>query len=548
MRPGAGSLLSTELSRALDLEAQEEWGFNVYSLIEAAGRLCAETFLKAFPETFKGRPRITVVAGTGNNAADAMVMQRYWLLSGLIDPFSSALIVSRLPKPGETTPWAQLFLSLQKMKVPVIGNREQGTGNGERGTGNREQGIGNILAQSDIIIDGIAGTGLKGPLRGTALEMVEAVNALKKKPERPPFASPRPPVPIIISIDLPSGNFDEWEQGMPIIEADVTLAVEPQKYCTYTPAARPYAGVILPVEGIFPRELISNFKGVELLNWENVRERISTVSADTYKNKRGMVEIRAGSPGTTGAAVIAARGAQAAGAGLIRLVAGDDIYPILASQVAGIMVAPESAENSVTGKRDFPPDALVIGPGWGKTINRTNVIEKALALEKEGVPLILDADAIELVRDTVFNGNAILTPHPGELSKYTGIEQKELLSHPTATLLKFAKEKNATILFKGHVITIASPDGRLGVIDGMAPGLASGGSGDLLAGFCGAIAARMKRENKFDSYNCAAIAAALLIASGKSRGNINRFTDPLELANTAADLAGAAWLKQIQGA
>jgi NAD(P)H-hydrate epimerase len=163
-------------------------------------------------------------------------------------------------------------------------------------------------------------------------------------------------------------------------------------------------------------------------------------------------------------------------------------------------------------------------------------------LEKQGTPVILDADAIELVRGTVFSGNTILTPHPGELSKYTGIEQKELLTRPAPILLDYASRYNVTILFKGHVITIATPDGKLGVLDGMAPGLASGGSGDLLAGFCGAIAARMKRENRFDAYNCATAAAALLIATGRSEEMKNRFTDPLELANKAADIAGAAWL------
>jgi NAD(P)H-hydrate epimerase len=146
------------------------------------------------------------------------------------------------------------------------------------------------------------------------------------------------------------------------------------------------------------------------------------------------------------------------------------------------------------------------------------------------------------VRDTIFNGNAILTPHPGELSRFTGIEQNELLSRPAPILLEFARRRNLTILSKGHVITIAAPDGRLGVLDGMTPGLAAGGSGDLLAGFCAAIAARMNREKVFDAYSCAAAAAALLVSSGRSEAMLNRFTDPMELANKAADLAGAAWL------
>ena len=96
---------------------------------------------------------------------------------------------------------------------------------------------------------------------------------------------------------------------------------------------------------------------------------------------------------------------------------------------------------------------------------------------------------------------------------------------------------------------IASFDGRLGVVDGMAPALASGGSGDLLTGFCAAISARMMQDGQgFDGYTCAAAAAALLIASVKSEELAGRFLDPLEVADKAARLAGEAWLPGHGGA
>jgi NAD(P)H-hydrate epimerase len=203
------------------------------------------------------------------------------------------------------------------------------------------------------------------------------------------------------------------------------------------------------------------------------------------------------------------------------------------------MVFPVSRSDSV----DFHADAILLGPGWGKTQDRVLVLEQALDLEKKGIPLILDADAIELAQDKVFDGNVILTPHPMEFSKFSGIAKEELLCRPVPILLKFAQKRKAVILFKGHVITIVAPDGRFGVLDGMTPGLAAGGSGDLLAGFCAAIAARMVQEGRFDGYTCAAAAAALLIESGRSEEFRTRFTDPLELANKAADLAGDAWLR-----
>jgi NAD(P)H-hydrate epimerase len=181
----------------------------------------------------------------------------------------------------------------------------------------------------------------------------------------------------------------------------------------------------------------------------------------------------------------------------------------------------------------------------------------------------LDADAIILAQNVVFHGNALLTPHPGELAAYSGIPKEELLENPVPRLLALAREKQAVFLFKSHVMFVASPDGRLGVVDGMNPALSAGGSGDLLAGFCAGIAARCRGiparcrgiparcrgiparcrgivqnadTQDVDLYACALAGASLLIRSAGDPRMVHRFADSLELADIAADLAGAAWL------
>jgi NAD(P)H-hydrate epimerase len=529
-------LVSAETSRKIDAEAQEEWGFNTFGLVEAAGRSCARVFAAAYPGLFRGCfPLVTAVIGTGNNGADALVMLRYLILSGLTDTLSSAVVVSSLPKQDDRTPCSETLRSLKKMKVPVL------VWNGDAGkaAGMPPQ---DALARADIIIDGIAGTGIKGPLKGTQEEMVLAVNAVKagsggKSPQgqvlKPHF---------VVSVDLPSGAFDEWKPGMSVVEAGATIAIEPQKLCLYNPALRVRAGAILPAGEVFPPMLIETHKGAELLDWDTAREFLPPVRPEAFKHQRGAVEIRAGSAGASGAALIAARGAQAAGAGLVRLIVDDAIYPVIASRTGGVMAVPAGQESGSPGR--FTPGAVLLGPGWGRTEARAAELEKSLKKEKEGTPLILDADAIALAKGRVFHGRAILTPHPGEFSEYTGIPSEEFLCQPAPLLLKTAEEKKAVIILKGHVITIASPDGRLGVIDGMVPGLAAGGSGDLLAGFCAALAARMAagKDKGFDAYACACTAAALLIAAGKSEKISRRFTDPMEIADQAADLAGRAWL------
>jgi NAD(P)H-hydrate epimerase len=333
---------------------------------------------------------------------------------------------------------------------------------------------------------------------------------------------------------------------MPVVKADAVLAIEPQKLCLYKPPARPFAGKILPVGGIFPQSLINQFEGVPLMDWESLSPEIDPVKPEAYKHQRGLVEIRAGSPGSTGAAKLAARGAQAAGAGLVRLIADPSIYPILANGAWGIMVVPGDVVKNPGPENPagrFSPGAALLGPGWGTGPDRARLLQNYLAREAEGMPLILDADAIALAGEAVFHGNAILTPHPGEFAAYTGINREEILADPIPVLSRAAREKKAVILFKGHVLYIASFDGRMGIIDGMAPALAAGGTGDVLAGFCAAIAARMKKTGEpFDGYTCAAAAAALLIRAAQSPDLAGRFADPLELAHRAASLAGAAWL------
>ncbi|MDR2537421.1 MAG: NAD(P)H-hydrate dehydratase, partial [Treponema sp.] len=351
--------------------------------------------------------------------------------------------------------------------------------------------------------------------------------------------------PFVVSIDVPSGCFDEWLPGMPLLRADATLGIEPLKAALYKPLVRIAAGTILPVGEFFaPKQMALFFRRteqrIELLDWEETRRRISVIKPDAYKYERGVAEIHAGSVGSAGAARIAAQGALSAGAGITRLIVDDALYPIVAVNAGGAMVAPVSATLAPeTSAPRFESNAILLGPGWGRSANRFTTLDAALAREAAGIPLILDADAIALAKGRVFHGNAILTPHAGEFAAYTGLHKEAALANPYPILTALAREKQATILFKSHVLIIAAPDGRVGVVDGMTPALGAGGSGDLLAGVCVALAARMKRADAFDGYTCATCAATLLIEAARG---VNAFVDPLDLATCVGKVAGAAWL------
>ncbi|MCL2191640.1 MAG: NAD(P)H-hydrate dehydratase [Treponema sp.] len=514
------ALAGTLGARSLDAEASEQWGLDPLALVEAAGRACADVLVLGIAGD-KGKPCFTVLAGSGNNAADALVMLRALVLGGHAEPDSCEVLIGRMPG-GEKTPVSQATLALQKLGVSV-----KTWDTGKRAFLDRPK-----AGRHRIVIDGIAGTGLDGPLRGTAQEMAEATNALHYDPERRDGNT-------VVSIDIPSGAFDGWQPKMAIVHADITLAIEPQKLCTYAPGVRPHAGTVLPVRGIFPPELIDKYRDAELLTWESASARVTPVPNTAHKYGRGLVEIRAGSMGMTGAARLAAQGSQATGAGMVRLVVDSSVYAAIAPACSGIMVVPESPAAAAGA---HSPDAVLLGPGWGKGEDRARILERFLPLEEKGLPLVLDADAIALAKDTVFHGNAILTPHMGEFASCLGLSKEEISAADIMQILRnFAEKKKATVLLKSHVMYVASPDGRLGVIDGMNPVLAAGGSGDVLAGFCAAIAAR-----GFDGYTCACAAATLLVRAAKTEGIANSFVDPGELARAAAAIAGGAWVRRGQ--
>jgi NAD(P)H-hydrate epimerase len=197
---------------------------------------------------------------------------------------------------------------------------------------------------------------------------------------------------------------------------------------------------------------------------------------------------------------------------------------------------------SMTGEKRFQPSAVLLGPGWGNTDDRRLIFEACLPLEKQGIPLVLDADAIPLAKNIAFHGNAIITPHTGEFSAFAEIPKEKILADPIPPLRHLASEKNMYILFKSHVMYIAAPDGRIGIVDGMKPVLAAGGSGDVLAGFCASIAARQKASGCFDGYACACAATSLLVRTAETDSIAGRFVDPVELARAAAAIAGGKWL------
>jgi hydroxyethylthiazole kinase-like uncharacterized protein yjeF len=223
---------------------------------------------------------------------------------------------------------------------------------------------------------------------------------------------------------------------------------------------------------------------------------------DAHKGTFGTVVVLAGSLGFTGAAYLAATGAARAGAGLVRLLVGETIYPILAAKCTEVMATPvpevgpgvvgHAAHDSVL-RHMTDAAAAVIGPGLGRDRSTWRlVLDLALHVE---CPLVMDADALNALADTPkgkrrLGKNRVLTPHPGEMARLTGKTTDAIAADRTGAARRAAKELGAVVVLKGAHTVVAHPDGRCSEDPHEVPALASGGTGDVLAGVIGALIAQ----------------------------------------------------------
>jgi NAD(P)H-hydrate epimerase len=402
---------------------------------------------------------LLAICGSGNNGGDALALLRHARFSGLK---RIAAILAKEP----TGLAAMQVASLKALGVEILSWPDDRAACAGR------------LAQASLVIDGLSGTGLSGPLREPQLSLLAAAAAVRASGA------------AIASIDLPSGLSDSYEEGWPIALAEWTLSVEPRKACLYYPAARESCGEIIPIEGVFPSDA-ELFPNALLLEAEDLRDLAPLPPDSSYKGTRGRVAVFAGSIGSSGAAVLSSRSCLAAGAGIVALFASKELFPVVAPMLDAVMVKYEPEDfRSIGGDARY--DALLIGSGWGREGNRSSELRSLL---ETGLPAVLDADAIYLYRDLVASGfrptsPLILTPHPGEFAALTGAKAHSALASPPATLAKAAKALNAVIILKSHVTWIASPGGEIAVWDGNESGLGTAGSGDVLAGLTAGLLAR----------------------------------------------------------
>jgi ADP-dependent NAD(P)H-hydrate dehydratase / NAD(P)H-hydrate epimerase len=425
---------------------------------------------------------LVALCGPGNNGGDALALLRLARFSGL-----GRLGAILAKEPGELA--SAYVASLRALGLPVLDWKT------ERGACEK------LLAEASLLVDGLSGTGLSGSLRGETASLLAAANEAVEGGSA-----------AIASIDLPSGLSDDFAESWPLARASWTLSVEPRKACLYYPAVRDSVGEIIPIEGIFPSDAAIAAEA-SLLEEADLASLAPPPPESAYKGSRGRVAVFAGSIGTSGAAVLSSRSCLAAGAGLVSLFASAELYPFVAPMLEAVMAKPESESFAELSAKY---DAILVGPGWGRTERRSAQLASLL---DTGLPAVLDADAIVLYRGLLDSGyrprsSVILTPHPGEFFALSGIESGVSLSSPASCLGEAAKRLGAVIVFKSSVTWIASSSGALSVWDGREAGLGTAGSGDVLAGLAAGLLARLAVSRKspqpaFDAARAAVLAHGL---------------------------------------
>lgn len=502
-------ILTADQMREADRRTIEDIGIPSLVLMENAGRQVVATIETFFPDL--GERRVAIVSGKGNNGGDGFVVARTLHQRGIE---ISVFVVGRL---AQITGDARVNLEiLGRLGITVVEIADQGQW---------DLHVSEIV-EHELIVDALFGTGVTSALSGMYGTVIADINAAA--------------IPVV-SIDLPSGmSADTSDLIGDCIDATVTVTLGAPKLPLILPPAEQKSGEVVIADIGIPSEIFDTLEGprVELLTRDHIRALIPPRAPEAHKGDFGRVVIVAGSRGKTGAAMLAAEGALRSGAGLVTVASPRGCVPIVASYAPEYMT--EALDETVAGTVDFPAaehvlgltaDVMAVGPGLGRGEGVTTFVRELI--EKSEVPLVLDADALNAFADEPallvgHEGRAvIITPHPGEMARLVGCTVDDIQATRMGTARDFASRHKLYVVLKGYRTLVATPDGKVFVNPTGGPGMATGGTGDVLAGMVAAWLAHL-----LDAEAACRVAVYLHGAAGELAE-----ADEGEVSMTASDLA-----------
>lgn len=342
------------------------------------------------------------------------------------------------------------------------------------------------ISSAEIIVDGLFGTGLDRKIEGRAFDAIELANACSA---------------YRIAIDIPSGmSGDTGEIFGTVFKADETVTVQCIKRGLIVTKYRECVGklTVCPI-GYMDEDIETGFSKEQLIDDEFVRSCLPDRKIVSNKGNFGRTLIFAGSPGMSGAAVMASTAALRVGSGLVNAVVPDSI-----AQAFGIRPEIMVNADSDSDIRSNISKASAVGIGCGSG-NDVNIKKKLYEVLMSRKPCVVDADAINIMDSellSLLHENCVLTPHPGEMSRLIHTDIKSVIEHPVETAKSFSEKFGTVLLLKSAASVIAAPDGRIRYNISGNPGLAKGGSGDVLTGIISGLLAQ--GLTAFDAASCGA--------------------------------------------
>lgn len=436
-------------------------------LMERAAGLIADRLGEALGK----QDRIKVLCGPGNNGGDGLVIAR--LLADDAFEHLEVYIINVSPKRSEDFSQNQKRLQEQgKVAIKEVDKVDDLPGPGA----------------DEVIIDAILGTGLDRPVEGLVRDVVEAINRSRA---------------FVVAVDTPTGLFADDNTGNPpegIVMADYTYTLGTVPMSFFLPESGCFCGEFELLDiGLLPEFFEEADSKYHCLMANEVRALLKKRNKFDHKGTFGHALLVAGSYGKMGAAVLAARACLRAGAGLLTTHAPKLGYDTLQGCVPEAMVNIDRYDKIISRiVISEANNAVAIGPGIGR--ERTTASALLDMLEKLQMPIVLDADALNILSDnrewlSLVPQGSILTPHPGEFDRLAGSSATS--SERLEKAIAFAHKHNVYLVLKGAHTAICTPGGEVYFNLTGNPGMATGGSGDVLTGII--LSMMAQGYNAFDA-------------------------------------------------
>ena len=450
---------------AWDAASVAECGMSFLALMENASREAMHALVAEVGDV-RGKS-VLLLAGPGNNGGDAIALARH--LDGLGARVTLALARPRARYKGAAGFNARLAAKLDLPMLPLARLRLDRS------------------EAPDILVDGLLGTGFSGQLRPELAAVVEAVNRLRDRS-------------FIFALDIPSGLSGITGRPSPVaVTAQATVAFEAAKTGLAEACAAPYVGKLLVREIGIPRAVKETHPCRAGRIAPRILDALEPLSPTLHKGGAGRVVVVGGSRGLTGAPLLAGLGALRSGAGLVSVACPGAVEVALKAGFPDVMTMPIGSGGhfcaaDAPAVREFAAGAgaVALGPGLGRHPDTAGFLAALLPLPCR---LVLDADGLFFLATNPslapkVGPDTVLTPHPGEAARLLGSDVASVEADRLESARRLARKFGCVAVLKGPATVIADPDGSVVVSPVIAPNLAVGGSGDVLAGLTANLLAR----------------------------------------------------------